>query len=346
MKGRRTTNWTSPGCSSVAVSPCGFDEISYRWAAIALLLLGVIQVGLAPVGAADAAAPIRFRVGFAKSSLGDIPNNDLMAALGVWTTTLLQEIPFPVETSVTIQSDPKALRDLYGAQQIDGVSLGAEEFLALKARPDFVYAIQRNGSLRSRYLLLARKDSSVTLEDALGNKSIQFHRASATCLVSVWIESLRAGQTTAGRFRGRDGLEEIQGMSKAILRVFFKQAELCVATEGAFVVASEMNPQIATALKVLARSPELIPSAFFLHEAIRPDLRTAIEKRIVELDLNTRGKQVLTVFQGDRMVKVPLAEWQPTLDLVREWKSRLAPSAPDPATVARISEPARRGGSP
>ena len=142
-------------------------------------------------------------------------------------------------------------------------------------------------------------------------------------LGAAWIEGLR--RQHAPDLPARPNLfVEAPNAAKAILRVFFKQVPACLATEDALRVASEMNPQIGRAVVPLEVSPEIIPSAFLLRDGVRADLRLELESRYFAESAPVRVKQVLTVFQGDLVSRLPLEQWQPTLDLVHQWMGRPA----------------------
>lgn len=271
---------------------------------------------------------VTFRLAFTKTTVGDIAYNDAVAALRVWTATLVEKFPVKVEPEVSITGDWAAASEGFRVGKLDGLSLSAEEFLTLGAQPESFFVIQRNGSAVLRYVMLARKDSGLGLAEALGGKVISFHRTAATCLVPGWVEGLRAEAGASCPLQGRSQIEEVQGASKAVLRVFFRQAEVCVATESAFALACELNPQVGTSLKVLATSPDLIPSAFVMHQSVRADLKETIFSQIDGLNLSSRGKQVLVVFQGERLRRLPLSDWEPTLRVLNAWRRLRTPAAP------------------
>ncbi|MCC6233583.1 MAG: PhnD/SsuA/transferrin family substrate-binding protein [Verrucomicrobiales bacterium] len=263
--------------------------------------------------------PIPFRFVLTRSTLGDIGHHDAVAAVKAWVSALVQDFPLPVKVEVFILPDAHEIPALIADEKLEGVTVSAEDYLSLGMQPQHIYVLHRNGSPRIRYLLLAREDSGSTLEGTLRKGGISMPRSAVTALASAWFQGLCRetgieGALPAIRFA------EVSNASKAILRVYFRQAEACLTSESALAIAREMNPQLGGALKVLAASPEIIPSAFFLRDGVRRDLREEIEKKFFSPAAPSRMKQVLTVFQGDLIARVPKTEWDATLDVLRQWK--------------------------
>ena len=123
-------------------------------------------------------------------------------------------------------------------------------------------------------------------------------------------------------------------VSRVIQRLFFRQTDACVATREAFAAAGELNPQIRKeAPGVLATSQEVVPSCFFFRPGFSPNLRQRIEEATLALHETAAGKQVLTVFQGERLEKHPLSCLDSARALVAE-QARLRGAAPEKGAVA------------
>ena len=90
--------------------------------------------------------------------------------------------------------------------------------------------------------------------------------------------------------------------SQAILPVFFNQLDAAVVVRSAFDVASDLNPQIDRHLKVLARSPRLVPVVVCLRESMPPFQKSGLISRALRLHETPGGLQTFTVFKMDRIV--------------------------------------------
>lgn len=110
----------------------------------------------------------------------------------------------------------------------------------------------------------------------------------------------------------RDGLEPaaeffapislVSTPAQTILPVFFGQADACLVTRRAFLLASELNPQVAERLTVLFASPPLGGGVI----AFRPGYPDADKQRLISLIVeffsdDVRSRQLMTLF-GRRML--------------------------------------------
>jgi phosphonate transport system substrate-binding protein len=103
------------------------------------------------------------------------------------------------------------------------------------------------------------------------------------------------------------GMTRIDSPSRTVLPVFFRQADASVVTSDVFEISCELNPQLKKDLQVLAISPEVVPAGFFFRTGYASDARDKLEAAMLSLHETPAGQQVLTMFQGDGMVKQPIS---------------------------------------
>ena len=125
-----------------------------------------------------------------------------------------------------------------------------------------------------------------------------------------------------GKFKQKfESPSTVENPSKAILQVFFHQADAALVTTEAFDVACELNPQLRKDLKVLCESPALI-TAFFI---FRPSLglernMEVVEKAVMDLHTTPGGRQVLTVIQSSKMEKHPISILDNAIQFVKRYQ--------------------------
>ena len=89
---------------------------------------------------------------------------------------------------------------------------------------------------------------------------------------------------------------------------------------------AELNPQLRAQLKPLAASPELVPAFTF----IRPDYHGAphdeIVAEVLKMHVTESGKQILTLFQTDRIERQPARVLESARALI-ETRQRLLPAS-------------------
>ena len=114
-------------------------------------------------------------------------------------------------------------------------------------------------------------------------------------------------------------LTSSENPSKPILEVFFHGADACLVTSNAFVLACELNPQLGKQLKVLAISPAVVPTLFFFRPGHMTQMRSQMESAILTMNKTSAGREVLTVFQSDGMMKCQLDCLDSTRRLLKEY---------------------------
>jgi hypothetical protein len=98
--------------------------------------------------------------------------------------------------------------------------------------------------------------------DLRGKKLVRFNH-SRMSLALPWLETLMAEKAIGAVDSEFSAISEADNPSRAVLQVFFHQADACLVTAGIFKIASEMNPQVGRELRVLVESPKVVPGLFF-----------------------------------------------------------------------------------
>jgi ABC-type phosphate/phosphonate transport system substrate-binding protein len=111
----------------------------------------------------------------------------------------------------------------------------------------------------------------------------------------------------------------VKKYSKAILKLFFKKADVALVTEAAFNLASEMNPQIKKRLKIIKKADlQLISSSYFRKGVDKKKIQT-FKEQAFKIHKTKRGAQILTVFKSDRVVESKLEELDSVKKIYEEY---------------------------
>ena len=94
-------------------------------------------------------------------------------------------------------------------------------------------------------------------------------------------------------------IEYVESPSKTILAVFFDKADACIATSFSFDVMNEMNPQISTKLKILAKRENLVNDLFCLRNNMDEELKNTIINYGLEIDKKPKTEQIYKIFKID-----------------------------------------------
>ena len=90
-------------------------------------------------------------------------------------------------------------------------------------------------------------------------------------------------------------------VSKVVLPVFFRKLDACIVTKRGFETMSELNPQTGQQLKTLAVSPALVPFLFCFRADYTSPIRKQVVAEISKWHTTPAGRQILTIFQCDRL---------------------------------------------
>jgi len=310
-------------------------------AGLALLLAFGLRTAGQP--AAAPAKPARVRIGIAPGTWQGLNRNDASAALSMWARTILTQHDVALEITTELFESDEELGRAVRERRVEAASVLADQFVALddEIHLDTAFATARDSTITERYVLLVRRGTDITALAGLRGKALAVQMTSRSCLALPWMQTLLAeqGQPAADAFFSV--ITRIEGPSRAILQVFFRQADATIVTEHALDIACELNPQLRKELIVLATSPEVVPAVFFFLPDQKPETARLVERAMLNWQETPSGRQVLTVFQSDGLVRITPAQFQSTRDLVvRYHRLPLAPApVGKPAAGAAHPEP-------
>jgi phosphonate transport system substrate-binding protein len=280
-------------------------------------------------------SPAKFRLAFSIGIIGEINRNDAKASTLAWGKMILSQRNIVAETVPTVFDRPDDLFRTLHNEEIDAAAVLANEFLAHPAAvpPDGVFLSVRNGKTTEQYVLLVRQDSGIQDAAGLKGRSLELQESARTSLAPAWLDTVLAEHKLGLTEDVFSKITRNEKVSRVIQRLFFRQTDACIATREAFATAGELNPQVQKELRVLATSQEVVPSCFFFRPGFSSNLRQRIEESVLLLNETAAGKQVLTVFQGERLEKHPLSCLDSARALVAE-QARLRGAAPEKGAVA------------
>jgi phosphonate transport system substrate-binding protein len=280
-------------------------------AALLTLLLGLSTT-------VSSQAESLYRYGFSKVLLSEVNENDARAAIRTWVNMIANERGLPLEVLPVVFDDSQSLQHAIVEHELDGAAVTLYEYHQVRHEVDFdpflTAAIADH--VGEQYVLLAHRDSPSNSLSNLRGRHLLIHSASRNCLAPLWLDVHLHQHThkTASDLFGK--ITEDTKLANVILPVFFRQAEACLVTRSGFMTMSELNPQVAQQLVVLAESELLIPVVY----AFRADYNATVTKNIMTemLNLNKHpaGQQLMNIFGADGLAVVPKSDLSPALRLI------------------------------
>lgn len=263
------------------------------------------------------------RIGVSPSAFSDVSRNDALAALKAWAAAVVEEqhLEVPFEISILSNSADEILSALKEGK-LSGLSTTVGEYMdfGLKAK-DIYVAVTENG-YEFDYILIVKDDAGVSSPKELLGRKIAMGKDRRLNLARPWLQTLMADQGQMSERSMLPDLTTVENPSKAILQVFFNQADAALVVEEAYDLACELNPQLRTHLKVVAKSPPFIIGFFILPENFNRTKRAInLEKAILELHTTSGGRQLLTIFKSVRMEKHPISVLDHTIQFLTTYRS-------------------------
>lgn len=298
---------------------------------IAILAAGCLLLAVGfPSPAADVAAvtdtrtSVPFRIGFSASVLGEMNRNDAIAAVKIWADALRKTQDIPLDPQPLVVNSLDEIRAGLADGGLDAINLGALEYCRLRPvlSDDFVLLGVQQNSVEEEFLLLVHRATGVERMADLRGKSLSLYDHPRVALAPTWLAGLAAEFQPADptAFWGR--ISTSAKLPRAVLPVFFRQADACIATQRAFATLIELNPQVGTDLKIIARSPAVVPYMFAFRSGKPTEARRRIVDSIGSWHTTVPGRQILTLFQCDRIESHPVSALQPTLRFLEKHADR------------------------
>lgn len=191
-----------------------------------------------------------------------------------------------------------------------------------KVQMDPILVSRRGNSIYEKYCLVARREGTKNTLTALKGKKFIIYQMGSGEHPRLWIDTLllKNEKCPCGSFFS--SVKKVTDIKKALLPVYFGQADACVITRRGFDVESEQNPAILNKLVVIEDSPELLPIVLCVRHDFDPSIREKLVKTAVTIHKDPEGHQALTILRLDGMAFYDPDYVKSVADLLREY-SRL-----------------------
>lgn len=279
--------------------------------------------------ATDYADPSRFRMIVSASEVADVNVNDARAAMQTWCGLIEKQtgIRFEFDWPFLVSTDELVRRIKKGS--VDGFGLTTREYLQVSAYTD-PHTLVVDETCRAggeEYVILVPQESSFRSITELRDRSLMVFNAPKAYLAPIWLESLLANSHlgSSEQFFGR--ITANGKLARAVLPVYFHQADACLVTKRGFRTMCELNPQLAVKLRVLAVSPKLIPEMMAFHKDCLPARKQRMVNALLNLHRTPIGQQIMTLFDSQSMSVVDSSALRETIDLLHAYDRIEAHSA-------------------
>jgi len=301
----------------------GVMQVLNRFRLVIRLVLLAAVIAM-PGRAAEADHPFRF--GFSMALMPDVNENDARAAMKVWAENIVKNGLVRADPNVLTFHDFASMAEALHNRAVDGVAASTSDYFTIQKEVGFnhfVFSVT-DGSIYDQYVLLVHQESGLGKVEDLQGRSLNILKHTRMSLAQFWLDTLlmEKGLKPAQDYCG--GITEEIKLVQTVLPVFFHKADACVVTLKGFKTMTELNPQVGRQLRVLATSPELVPSGFFFRTGYPPAQQKECLAEFTRVHTNPTGQQILTVFQTERLEEYPATVLDSSLALLARHRQLMA----------------------
>ncbi len=211
----------------------------------------------------------------------------------IYTVT---NIIFP-DTETAIREIKKGRADVLSIMSTDYLEIRDQIDMAPSSVPAY------SDHPLDEYLLMVAKDANIKSLDQLKNKNIIIRKGHIGTIALMWLDTLLMELTlpeSTGFFKS---IRQVDNGSRAVLPVFFGQADACIVHRYTYDTVTELNPQISKELIVLHTSPALLATIACFHKSMSEKTKEFIINFADTLNSDMEGKQYLTIFRIKRIFR-------------------------------------------
>jgi ABC-type phosphate/phosphonate transport system substrate-binding protein len=250
--------------------------------------------------------------------------NDARAATKVWVQRLIERNQEVAGSETIIYYDLASIEGAIRAKRVDLITLHPADYVKLRDRIELkpLAVAVSNGNVYERHGLITHRASSIKTLGQLRGKRLLIQTGGKGGLPDMWldVQLRKQGLPPAKSFFG--DVARVPGIGKAVLPVFFQNADACMLSLDAFGTMAEMNPQLEEELRPLITSPQYCK---FL-VCVRPDiyerkLHRYIDDSLTSLHTDPQGQQLLALFRVDKLVPFEQAHLDNVLALMQEFEA-------------------------
>lgn len=153
-------------------------------------------------------------------------------------------------------------------------------------------------------LLLVAKGQTLTAIGQREERSLIIESGANGDLSRIWLDTLLADSGFARSEHFFTKISRVSKSSRAVLPVFFKQADACIVTRHALRVIQELNPQIGQQVTSLHQSKGLVRVLICATDRPTPAEIEFLIQNTTHMGQNPESRQTMTLLQMKRFVEI------------------------------------------
>ena len=249
--------------------------------------------------------------------------NDAIVAMDLWTKKLAARAPELPEMQLVVIDHVDEIVDALRQREIDIVALTSLAYLEMRDQvalePLIVPGLRGRNDVLQEFVLVGRRadNDRGQLEDLRGKRLLAAGIDNGD-LGTMWLDVLlmERGLATVEQFFG--SAERRGPPAQALLPVFFGTADACVISRQALETMTELNPQLARDLTVLAASPRLLQRLMCVRADLEPLL---LLEQVLNVHNEPEGRQLMALLRAGRAIRFEADQLAGVAALVQEHRA-------------------------
>ncbi len=196
-----------------------------------------------------------FILGFTNNVFYNINDRDLLAASEVLTKEVIDKMEHEYKSKTNIYSDFKSIKKDIKDGSVDVLILSTDEYFNLKEIETLEPRLLADESpyADDSIILLVHKESNINSLKELKSKKILKLSKGRGNIEEIWLNAQLIKNNCELMYQFFSDVRTKELASQIIIPVFLKQVEACLTSRKTFETMSQLNPQMANSLKVIAR---------------------------------------------------------------------------------------------
>lgn len=290
-----------------------------------LFLLALFLVGPA---AQSEPREIDLQLGYSTGVFGGANPDDAGIAIEMWLSESSKRIGVVYKLTTNFYNDIASMGRAFLDGRLDVVVLHSFDFVELREMAPVEGRVMgiRKGENANTYVLLANSDKQLKSIADLQGKQILVDVGQSKSAPKAWLD-LRLNEISAPPTQVFfSDTKWLLKPSKVVLPVFFGRSDACLVRDIAYQTMVEMNPQINKTLKVIERTPDFCPGVVCVRSDIDDETKDLITQSVLSLRDDTKGRQLLLLFQVDDVIPYDPKAIEPMEEVMRKHRELIAPN--------------------
>lgn len=105
-----------------------------------------------------------------------------------------------------------------------------------------------------------------------------------------------------------------------LLKLFFGKTDVVCVYQNYYMLAAELNPQLAENLQIIDKLVNIPQGAGFFHVNTPADFRERVNTKVMQLTTHARGRQLLELFKADKVARASLTDFNNVKQLYADYQ--------------------------